>query len=273
MKAKILTGLLVVCSALSLSMNPFNNIVLAANEQKAVYQMEDADLVASQFNFEYYPESLYNINCQVGYITDIALKPGDVVTHIAAGDTAQWMVDSATLGNVTHVYVKPLVKDIDTNFIITTNKHVYRLELTSSDFYIPIVKWRFSKEEAELAATIKKAKENRNNSNNDTKVKFAKLRVHNYAYEIKKKKHIEPDFCPTAIYDDGVRTYIRMPKSNKYDLPVLYTVDRENKMTLVNYRVKDNVFIADRCFTHARLVFGKKMSLDFVPIKKGGDDK
>lgn len=271
MKARTLTGILVVCSALS--MIPFNNIVCAENV-KAVYRIDDAELVASQLNYEYHPESLYSVDCQVGYITDITLKPGDSVTHIAAGDTAQWMVDSATIGSTTHIYVKPLVKDIDTNFIITTNRHVYRLVLTSSDFYIPIVKWNFSKEDAELAAAIKKAIESTGNNNEDKVIlPYVKPRRHNYAYEIKKKKNIEKEFCPTAIYDDGIRTYIRMPKSNKYDLPVLYTVDRENKMTLVNYRVKGNLFIADRCFTHARLVFGKKMSLDFVPTKKGGDEE
>ncbi len=270
MKAKTLTGILVACAALS--MIPFNNTFAA--EQKAMYRIDDADLVASQLNYEYYPESLYSVDCQVGYITDIVLKPGDSVTHIAAGDTAQWMVDSATIGSTTHIYVKPLVKDVDTNFIITTNKHVYRLVLTSSDFYIPIVKWNFSKEDAEVAAALKKAKENREqNNDNKAKLTFAKKRLNNYAYEIKRKKNIEPEFYPIAIYDDGVRTYIKMPKTNKYDLPVLYTVDRENKMTLVNYRVKDNLYIADRCFTHARLVFGKKMSLDFIPLKKAGDDK
>ena len=270
MKGKTLTGILVACAALS--MIPFNNTFAA--EPKAIYRIDDAELVASQLNYEYYPESLYNVDCQVGYITDIVLKPGDNVTHIAAGDTAQWMVDSANIGNVTHIYVKPLVKNVDTNFIITTNTHVYRLVLNSSDFYIPIVKWNFSKEDTEIAAAIKKAKESREQTNDkQAKSSFAQRRLHNYAYEIKKKKNIEADFCPTAIYDDGVRTYIRMPKSNKYDLPVLYNVDRENKMTLVNYRVKNNVYIADRCFTHARLVFGKKMSLDFVPLKKAGDDK
>ena len=120
MKGKTLTGILVACAALS--MIPFNNTFAA--EPKAIYRIDDAELVASQLNYEYYPESLYNVDCQVGYITDIVLKPGDNVTHIAAGDTAQWMVDSANIGNVTHIYVKPLVKNVDTNFIITTNKPV-----------------------------------------------------------------------------------------------------------------------------------------------------
>lgn len=101
MKGKTLTRILVACAALS--MIPFNNTFAA--EPKAIYRIDDAELVASQLNYEYYPESLYNVDCQVGYVTDIVLKPGDSVTHIAAGDTAQWMVDSANIGNVTHIYV------------------------------------------------------------------------------------------------------------------------------------------------------------------------
>ena len=76
------------------------------------------------------------------------------------------------------------------------------------------------KEDAETADAVKQAKEKREQINdNKSKLDFAKTRLRNYAYEIKKKKNIETDFCPTAIYDGGIRTYIRMPKSNKYDLP------------------------------------------------------
>lgn len=272
MKVKTLAGIVALCSTLSLF--PFKNISFAEQiEQKPMYRIEDGYLIASQINFEYFPESLYSIDCQVGYITDITLKPGDSVTHIAAGDTAQWMVDSAVIGNTTHIYVKPLVKDVDTNFIITTNKHVYRLLLNSTDFYVPIVKWNFSKEDKEAELAIKRAREARNGKQSSKLSEIKRLSNFNYGYEIKRKKNIEPEYCPLSIYDDGVRTYIRMPKSNKYDLPVLYTVDREKKLTLVNYRVKGNLFIADRCFTHGRLVFGKKMSLDFVPIEKDGDNK
>ena len=49
-----------------------------------------------------------------------------------------------------------------------------------------------------------------------------------------------------------------MPQSNKYDLPVLYNVDYENKMTLVNYRIKNGYIIADRVFRKARLCYTPK---------------
>ena len=100
MKGKTLTGILVACAALS--MIPFNNTFAA--EPKAIYRIDDAELVASQLNYEYYPESLYNVDCQVGYITDIVLKPGDNVTHIAAGDTAQWMLIQQLLGTL-HIFM------------------------------------------------------------------------------------------------------------------------------------------------------------------------
>ena len=47
-----------------------------AESPKAVYTLPDAVTIGSVYNFEYKPESLYEINCKAGYITDIALKPG-----------------------------------------------------------------------------------------------------------------------------------------------------------------------------------------------------
>ena len=72
--------------------------------------------------------------------------------------------------------------------------------------------------------------------------------------------------------DDGVRTYIEMPK-NRYDLPVLYNVDDmdDEKLTLVNYRIKGKYYIADRVFNHARLQYTSKLYVDIYP--KEGDEK
>lgn len=48
-------------------------------------------------------------------------------------------------------------------------------------------------------------------------------------------------------------------------MPVLYNVEHDGKLTLVNYRVKGSMMIADRCFKHARLSFGSDSSVDIVP--------
>ena len=82
--------------------------------------------------------------------------------------------------------------------------------------------------------------------------------------KLKKKKNVDESIYPKTIFDDGIRTYIVIPKNNRYDMPVLYNVEHDGKLTLVNYRVKGSMMIADRCFKHARLSFGSDSSVDIV---------
>lgn len=256
---------------LSASLCVMLTTVCFAEEPKAIFQSDDANITASQMVYEYAPESLYHIDTQIGFITDIMLKPGETVQHIAGGDTVQWLVDQATVNGVAHVYIKPLAANIRTNMIISTATHSYRLVLSSTNRFDPIVSWRFSAEEAAVnkkrESLIRSAKGIPQDASivSDSK-KTKKLNFH---YRFIKKKNVTEDMIPVSVFDDGIRTYIRMNPSNRYDLPVLYNVDdlEKNKLTLVNYRVKGNMFIADRCFTRARLSFAAKRSLDFIPEK------
>ena len=235
-----------------------------AESPQPVYMLPDAQNIGSVYRFEYKPESLYEINCKAGYITDIALKPGEGVVHIAAGDTSQWMVDRSAVGNVTHIYIKPKVKEARTNMIINTQLHSYRLVLNSTDTYTPMVDWTFTDEEAAAAEKIERSEEIKKAfrsecSSSDEGVKL------NFAYKLKNKENVDESIYPKTIFDDGIRTYIVIPKNNRYDLPVLYNVEHDGKLTLVNYRVKGSMMIADRCFKHARLSFGSDSSVDIVP--------
>lgn len=240
-----------------------------AAETQAIYRTSDASVNASELSFEYNSASIYEIDCQVGYLTDIILRPGERVTHIAAGDTMQWMVDQAVIGNTTHVYIKPKVKDITTNLIINTGVRSYRLTITSGDTYTPIVSWTFAAEEKAEAEAIAKSRAAHQSLLNKTAESPDDL---NFNYTFTRKRNIEEYKQPIAVFDDGVRTYIKMPKSNRYELPVLYNVGKDKKLMLINYRVKGNMYIADRCFTRARLIFGAKSSIDIIPkTEKDGD--
>ena len=83
-------------------------------------------------------------------------------------------------------------------------------------------------------------------------------------------KKADTALFPLKVFDDGTRTYIQMPKSNKYDLPVLYNVENidKEKLTLVNYRIHGAYFIADRVFTHARLYYSSSVYVDLYPKKE-----
>jgi type IV secretion system protein VirB9 len=61
---------------------------------------------------------------------------------------------------------------------------------------------------------------------------------------------------PLHVMDDGAKTYIQMPMETIHrELPVL-VVKGPNGSEMVNYRVKDNMYIVDRLFDRAALLLG-----------------
>lgn len=72
-------------------------------------------------------------------------------------------------------------------------------------------------------------------------------------YQIISKQVV--DWKPLAVFDDGTKTYIRVP-SQISEAPALY-ISLDGRATLVNYRVKDNYYIVDRLFDRAYLQVAK----------------
>lgn len=257
-----------------------NLCISPAFAQQYVYQVSDGKQVAAELQYDYYDNSLYCINVKTGYVTDIILHEGENFIGAIGGDTTQWMIDKAKVGNTTHIYIKPLVDSARTNIVINTDKRSYRFIVTSENYYNPIVKFNFpeeaaAKRKAEIQKRNKPTKEEQEFMNIFTENKNGEviLKDMNYKYETKaNNKKLAKEICPKKIFDDGVRTYIEMPK-NRYDLPVLYNVDDmdDEKVTLVNYRIKGKYYIADRVFNHARLQYTSKLYVDIYP--KEGDEK
>ena len=69
------------------------------------------------------------------------------------------------------------------------------------------------------------------------------------------------------VMDDGAKTYIQMPIETIHrELPVL-VVKGPNGSEMVNYRVKDNMYIVDRLFDRAALLLGSgkhQMKVDLI---------
>lgn len=231
--------------------------------------------------YPYKAGRLYSAKTQLGHITDIELRAGERIQNVLAGETKRWGIETAMVGRVPHVYVKPKAANISTNFIINTNQRSYRLVLSSTDSYTPIIRWSYEKE------IQKSHKTKRIKSSHATAVDAeifmqwheGKLipKVLNDAYRLQGSKRADRLLYPKRVFDDGTRTYIEMPKSNRYDLPVLYNVDdaeKKGKLTLVNYRIRHGYFIADRVFQHARLYFSHRVYVDIYPApeRSGGEE-
>lgn len=246
--------------------------------QEAIYAVADGKLNASELTYDFYDDSLYCVNVKVGHVTDIILHQGENFISAIGGDTKQWMIDKARVGNVTHIYIKPLVNSARTDIIINTDKRSYHFLVTATDYYNPIVSFNFPEEvAAQKKAEIQKLNEPTKQEKEfmtiftESKNGEVILKDMNYKYKVKaNNKKLAEDICPKKVFDDGIRTYIEMPQ-NRYDLPVLYNVDvlDNEKLTLVNYRIKGKYYIADRVFNHARLQYTSKLYVDIYPAEEG----
>ncbi len=229
----------------------FNNGILGVS---------DSTVSKSVVYFEYSPETQYEMNTQLGYVTDLQLRYGDHIINTMAGDTERWMIETAVVDGVPHVYIKPTQEDISTNIIINTTQKTYRLLVHSTDNYIPVAIWIYPED----SILVKNEGKKKRPDAIDTALVSL---YYNYNYTIKSKKKV---WIPKTIYDDGTRTFISIPSDTKNDLPVIHILD-DKLPALVNYRVKDGWFIVDRVFKTAVLNFTAEKSITIHNMK--GEEK
>ena len=208
-----------------------------------------------------YGEVIPIITCRPMRMTDIALEPGESITGIHAGDTMRWLFEpSQSMKNglpVSHIVVKPSQPGISTNLLVHTDRRTYNLDFTASEGEQYIRGAAFSYPTNDLTALFtrrgvgqKKALEDELQSG----FPEAKLDGLYTRYKIASKSKV--DWKPDAVFDDGLKTYIRMP-SRFSETPALYVL-LDKKETLTNYRVKGRYYIVDRLFDRAYLKIGAR---------------
>ena len=66
-----------------------------------------------------------------------------------------------------------------------------------------------------------------------------------------------PSWRPMRVYSDGQQTFIQFPPAMLHDeAPVLVALDSSGDDQLVNYRVKDSMFVVDKVLRRAALISG-----------------
>ena len=227
-----------------------------AYEQKAIYEKPDGSNIGARTTFGYKDDSMFKVNTKPGFVTDIQLREGEELTYVAGGDTKSWLIDKAKVGSVQHVYIKPLEPGKHTNIIINTDMHTYRLDVWSSmDAFDPLITFAFMGD--------RKAQQSNGFATENFLPPVGKQLNKDYTIKAKKMEKYS-ELIPASIVDDGQRTYIRIPDTNKYDMPVLYMVNPwDGKQTLVNYRVQGGYFVVDAVMAHGRLFYHQKFKVDF----------
>ena len=209
-----------------------------------------------------YGEVIPIITCRPMRMTDVALEPGESIMGIHAGDTVRWIfTPSQSMKNglaVSHIVVKPSQPGISTNLLVHTDKRTYNLDFTATENSQYIRGVAFSYQMNDLTSIFVKSQQNNSNKALEDELQLGTDGV-NFdnlytRYTIIDKNRV--DWKPDAVFDDGNKTYIRMPL--KFSETPAFYIYLDKKETLSNYRVKGRYYIVDRLFDRAYLKIGNK---------------
>jgi type IV secretion system protein VirB9 len=255
----------------------FLTLEKAAMEQAKKWQQTGtAKPIMSDEGKILYPFGQYlpTLTCAPLRACDIELEPGEMVTgKPLSGDSVRWKITKAESGTgestITHIVVKPIDINIETNMIITTNKRTYHIRLFSSadeENYLNRVGFYYPEDiahEWDTSAQLAKKSAQQKDKLVVSELQAVAVDQLDFAYQVKGKT----PFTPVRVFNDGTRVFIQMPKAMfAAEAPILLLLDENDKPQIVNYRVKDAYYIVDKLFDKAVLLVGESRGQQKVNI-------
>jgi len=215
--------------------------------------------------YDYNEHKQYPVVCKVLGLTVIQLENNEIPIGVPyLSDTMRWEITGdvwrTTDGmTVQLVMLKPLEAGLTTNMILVTNVRIYQFVLTSTrDSYMPMVRFRYPLSQAKFitAETIR---------NDEIKSQQEKEGYYlSYNYRITGGWFLsgwfKPEWMPTEAWDDGHKTYIKLPRGV---LQMNYPTVFEERNFIINYRVSENVMILDKLVKKCTLrLDGKRVIIE-----------
>ena len=198
--------------------------------------------------------ALYQVYTSPGRVTVVALQEGEELVTVSAGDTVRWVVgDTASGAGASlrvNVLVKPTRTGLKTNLVITTNRRMYLLELSSTpQAWMASVSWDYPKDR--MLALQKQAQQAQAAAPVDSGLSLEQIK---FRYAITGDS---PPWKPLRAFDDGQRVYIQFPGGiAQGELPPLFVIGPQGDGQLVNYRFRSPYYVVDRLFGAAELRLG-----------------
>jgi type IV secretion system protein VirB9 len=187
----------------------------------------------------YRQDQVVRIVAQRGFATHIALDPAEHILVVAPGDRDGWQV-VAYRGDH-DVYLKPQLAAHDTNLEIRTDRHSY-----SFDLIVLPLKARFGNDDEMYRITFvyPDAQAAQTKAADDAALVRERLArspvVHNSAYSMQVMPH-SADIAPSAAWDDGRFTYIRIPDNRR--IPAIFRVADNDSESVVDRHMEEDVIV------------------------------
>ncbi len=221
-----------------------------------------------------YGAGLPTVVCAPLRVCMIELQSGEkLVGEPHIGDSVRWNLSPAMYGSgasLTSVIVlKPQGPGLDTNLLITTDRRAYYLRLLSKpEDYVARVAFAYPADddsEKKWQQHIAEQKDQQIKSTRIAELPPNAVDAMYFNYRLKGDDNIKP----VRVFDDGKKTYIQISATAKNrEAPVLVVIDAEGKQEMVNYRVKDDMYIVDRLFDRAELILGSGKKAHKVEIDR-----
>jgi type IV secretion system protein TrbG len=222
-----------------------------------------------------YGAGLPTVVCAPLRVCIIELQPGEkLMGEPQIGDSVRWNLAPASYGkgdDTTSVIVlKPQSSGLDTNLLVTTDRRAYYLRLISKpEEYVARVAFAYPDgDDRKWREHLAQQREEQKVADRNSQLTPAAIAVGNLRFDYSIKGGDE-NLRPVRVFDDGAKTYIQMPAGvQNRETPALVVVGADGKSEMLNYRVKDQLYIADRLFDHAQLILGAGKKAQKVEINR-----
>jgi P-type conjugative transfer protein TrbG len=222
-----------------------------------------------------YGAGLPTVVCAPLRVCMIELQSGEkLVGEPHIGDSVRWNLSPAMYGNGTSatsvIVLKPQGPGLDTNLLITTDRRAYYLRLLSkSDDYVARVAFAYPDEEENEKKWQQHLAEQKAQETKATRIAELPPNAVDSMYFNYRLKGGDDNIRPVRVFDDGKKTYIQISQAARNrEAPVLVVIGPDGKQEMVNYRVKDDMYIVDRLFERAELILGSGKKVRKVEIDR-----
>ena len=206
--------------------------IIAENRDKMTQSPKDNSyLNGAIVRYRYDRSSQYKIFLTPLNITDIRLEDRETVVSIVLGDVNNWNAETIQTSEnvngedklITHVLLRPLNTNIQTDCMVATDSRIYYLKLYSTPTtYMTAVEWTYRSSTPKNGSITPKV--------NEVKDSFDNL---NFNYVIKG----DEQYKPQRAFSDTKRTYIQFANdfySSTY-APVPYLENVNGDRSIINF--------------------------------------
>jgi type IV secretion system protein VirB9 len=240
--------------------------------------------------YDYNEHKQYPVVCKVLGLSVLQLEDGEVAIGVPyLSDTLRWEITgdiwrTQNGQNIQLVMIKPLETGLSTNMVLVTNRRIYQFILSSTrDSYMPMVRFRYpdlnfgylNRRQISGHQVPGPLGLNTGQAIDDERIPNDRINEGYYlSYNYKVISGLwltgwnKPEWTPNEIWDDGHKTYIRLPRGV---LQMEYPAVFEEAKYIVNYRVNENVMILDKLIKKATLrLNGKRVGI--IKMKGEAED-